>query len=124
MAHGLVIVVGDDWESQMQLHCIYREDGAEEDGRFDSCEIGGRFGKPLKLPEPPPRRGLLRLLGAKTCTTQARRSEVDIDALREHFAFDVVAEGQWHEPQSFDEAKQLLNKTAQDPLITAVDYHL
>ncbi|HEV3078784.1 MAG TPA: hypothetical protein VGY66_03365 [Gemmataceae bacterium] len=122
MAHGLVIVVGEDWESQMQSHCIYREDGTEGEGQFDWCEIGGGFGKPLKLPQPRP--GLLRLLGAKARTTQARRSEVDVDALREHFAFAVVADGQWHEPQSFDEAKQLLNKTAKDPLLTAVDYHL
>jgi hypothetical protein len=124
MSHELVIVVGEDWESQLQSHCSRREDAAEGDGQFDWCEIGGRFGKPLKLRTPQPRRGLLRLFGAKTHSTQARRSEVELEALRQHFEFAVVADGQWHEPQSFEEVKQLLNSMPGDPLLTAFDCHI
>ena len=124
MAHGLLIVVGDDWESQMQPHCIHREVGTEGDGQFDWCEIGGRFGKPLKLRQAQPRRGLLRFFGSKTHTTQARRSEIELEALQILFPFDILADGRWCEPESFEEAKQLLNNVAGDPLLTGVDYHL
>jgi hypothetical protein len=124
MAHGLVIVIGEDWEAQLQAHCIHREDGTEGGGHFDWCEIGGRFGKPLMLRHPQPRRGLFRLLGAKTRTNQARRLEVNLQTLRDHFPFKIVFDGNWHEPQTFDEAKQLLDKSPDDPVLTAIDYHL
>jgi hypothetical protein len=124
MAHALAIVVGDNWEALMQPHCIHKEDGTEGDGQFDWCERGGRFGKPLKFRVPQSRGGLLRFLGATTHTAQGRRSQIDIDSLREQFAFAVVSDEQWHDPESFEEARQLIETAPGDPVMTAVDYHL
>lgn len=124
MAHALAIVVGDDWEALMQPHCIHKDDGTEGDGQFDWCERGGRFGKPLKFRHPQSRGGLLRFLGTTTHTAQARRSEIDIESLRQHDPVAVVADGKWHEPETFEEARRLIDSVPGDPLLTAVDYHL
>jgi hypothetical protein len=124
MAHGLAIVIGDDWEAQLQFHCIYANDGTERPGHFDSYELGGRFGNPLKLRGARPRSGLMRLLGPKTHATQARRSEVDITRLEEHFSFAVIVGTEWKEPSTFEEAQRLIAAVPGDPQLTAVDYHL
>jgi hypothetical protein len=106
----------------MQKHCVYAPDGTERPGHFDSCEVGGRFGKPLKLRAP--RAGLLRFIWPMAKSAQARRSEIDIVRLAEHFGFAVAAGNQWDEPQTFDEAQSLIEAVPGDPLITAVDYHV
>lgn len=124
MGHDLAIVVGDDWEALMLPHCVHEVDDPECEGEFDWCEIGGRFGEPLRFREPQARGGLLRFLGAKTHTAQARRSLVDMESLRELDPFVVVTDGKWRDTENFEEARRLIEAAPGDPLLTAVDFHL
>lgn len=124
-----------------------REDGGVEDGRlfrwttsnpqaqYDYYKIGGRFDGYLELLRPRPLGFLGRLFGAKpkSRVNVARKSEVDLEAIRKDPPAALLLDGEWHEcPISTDpevlaewDARftELFDSIAPDALLTVVDVH-
>lgn len=124
-----------------------REDGGVESGRlfrwstsnpqaqYDYYKIGGRFDGYLELLHPRPPGLLGRLFGAKAKSrvNLARKSEVDLEAIRNDPPAALLLDGQWHEcpistdPETLTEWNvrfaRMLDAIAPDALLTVVDVH-
>jgi len=104
-------------------------------GKFDWYRIGGRFAGYLKLREPRPARGLKRLLGHAPTTQadQARKHEIDEEAIKSSPPTAIVLEGEWlecplsSEPSVIEERKEAFQKAFDrvpaESLLTVVDFH-
>ena len=133
--HTLLLVIGDDIDSQLRPFAGW--DGTEEkpNAMFDWYETGGRWEGFLQLREPRLHKRLFGLLPPREerRTNVAKKREIDSAALLADPPAALLYQGQWHEappqldgPLDEDWISQFIGIFSQipdDAQLTIVDVH-